>query len=215
VSAADATALAASFLGRVPADAQAAMLAGYAILTVPAGTILPEPELAIVSTGLLRVFLSSDTDRQVTVAYRSPSSAVGLTQLVAPTFPTSFQAVVETRLISVSPHQVIQFADEHPELSRLLAREIALQVDGFLVELARLAFRSVSQRTAFHLLAMTATEPLRPTPVRITDLARATGTVREVAGRTVHRYEAMGCIKLSQGGVVAVDRLALGRLAEG
>lgn len=206
----------ASFLGVLPAECRREIVALAVPVPVKAGQYLYEPELSIVDHGVVRAYVTYSGGRQVTVSYVRRAGAVGLMHLLGREYPAGFQAVTSGRLQKVDRSQLCESAAKHPLLGWSAAAEVTRRVDEMLAELTRVAFGSLLQRTAHHLLALTAEldSSGRPVSVRQADIALAVGVARESAARTIGRLAADGWVETGSRGVTVVDADGLRGIAD-
>lgn len=207
--------LAASFLRALPADVLGELAARSVAIPVPAGMFVYEPELAVVQQGLLRAFVADSAARQVTVSYIRYPGAIGLAHLAGRGFPVAFQAVTDCQLVQLEAPRLTELVDQYPRIGWSATREVTSRLDELLAETTRIAFGSMRQRLAFHVLNLTCDESGGPSrTVRQRDLALAVGTVGEVIRRTVIQLQAAGLLSATREGVVVVDRAGLRRIAD-
>jgi CRP/FNR family transcriptional regulator len=207
-----------SFLARAPRPLVTALLDGGKLVTVPAGKLLRHrpgiPGVAIVLDGLVRVFLRSPKERQVTVRYARPGETLGLVHLFGGRLEVHSQAVTATNLWALSPKRVRALAEESPALAVAVAEECAARVGDAVEEVALLTFGSVRQHVARHLLDLAEGRGVRRelvADVTHQDLADATGSVREVVARVLKELHALGLTRSVPGakGVFIVDAAGL------
>jgi Cyclic nucleotide-binding domain len=103
--------------------AMAAVVAGATVRLARPGEILlgegdRQPHLELVVDGLVRVYVVAPDGRSLTVRYVRPGGLVGAVSLYAPAFvlPATIQAIVETRLLALSPDAVRRSVDAHPDV---------------------------------------------------------------------------------------------------
>ena len=206
--------LAKSFLGVLPSDVLGEIAVSAAVAELPAGVFIYEPELVIVARGLLRAFVADSGARQVTVSYVRAPGVIGLAHLAGRGFPVAFQTVTDCELVEVS-QPFAELVDRFPRLGWSATREVTSRLDQVLSETTRVAFGSMRQRLAFHLLNLTSIDgEERSGPVKPRDLVLAVGTVSEVIRRTVIQCQATGLVSVSRDGVVVTDRPGLQRIAD-
>ncbi|MGH9072174.1 MAG: Crp/Fnr family transcriptional regulator, partial [Acidimicrobiales bacterium] len=145
--------LRASFLGRLPESVQSEVLEATIVVELPSGQLVYDPQLAIVATGALRVFLANPSGRQIAVSYLRCPVSVGLARLAGQAYPVAFQAVGVTRLLRVGRQRFEGLRHEHPELGWAATEEVTRRLNDVLAETALVAFGSLRQRVAHHLLA--------------------------------------------------------------
>lgn len=207
----DTTTVARSFLRVLPAAVRERLGEAATAVALPAGRLLYEPEIGIVLTGMLRVFLTSPDGRQLTVSYLRPAAAVGLTAAAGRAHPVAFQAVTDARLLRWRRDQLVEIRLAHPELGWATAQEIAARLDEVVAELDRVAFAGLRARVAYHLLALT--DGRRETAVHQATLAVAVGSVREVVARVVTGLRGDGLIETGPAGVRVLDPTGLAHTA--
>jgi len=174
-----------------------------------AGHMLYDPEVSVVADGLVRAFISNPTGRQLTVAYVRPGHSLALAHLAGRRFPTAFQAVEDTHLLVIGNDRTLDLQQAYPEFGWAAAQELSLRLDELEGELARLAFDSLRQRLAAHLLALTSGHDDDPHPVRLSQLAAATASSREVVHRNLRTFAAESSIDVGPDGVTVTDRARL------
>ncbi|MHB1928451.1 MAG: Crp/Fnr family transcriptional regulator [Acidimicrobiales bacterium] len=207
--------LAASFLGVLPTETLARIAAdGLAGGVLGAGRLLYEPELSVIINGRIRAFITGRDARQLTVGYLSAPCSVGLTHAAGRRYPTAFQCITPVHLVMVGNQRFAELLGTHPRLGWSAAEEISTRLDGVEGELARVAFGSLRQRIAYHLLALLPAGQDERLPVHQAELAAAVGSVREVVARTLAQLRQQNLVDVDVRGIVIADRSGLARLAE-
>jgi CRP/FNR family transcriptional regulator len=203
-------------------DALTRLLADAVLLDVPAASVLYRDEdparTALVTDGLVRVFLTSPDGRQVTVRYARAGELLGLPMAVGGPIAVGGQAVTDCRLLVVSGPRMQAAARADPALAWAIAEEVASLLRGVLDAFAGTAFGTVRQRLARHLLDLAADRQHGARLVaRVSqqDLADAVGSVRETVARTLADLRDMGLIATTRSGVEVLDPARLSRLASG
>jgi CRP/FNR family transcriptional regulator len=178
-----------------------------------AGNLLYDPEVAIVAAGLIRVFIADGTGRQITVSYLTAGNAIALAHLAGRRYPTAFQAVVDSVLVVVGDDRVLGLQRSNAALGWETARECSARLDDIEAELARIAFGSLRQRLAYHLLAISTARDNADSAVHLNELVIAVGSSREVISRTLGPLATEGIVHVGSGGVTIADYGRLRRLA--
>jgi CRP/FNR family cyclic AMP-dependent transcriptional regulator len=212
-------AAAAGPMARLPAEVLTRLLDGQTIVRVAAGGVLYRPGetagLHLVVEGLLRVSMTSEEGRQVTVRYARRGDVLGVPVAVSGSAPVSVQAVTDAVAMSTRQGLLPAVALRDPRVGVWVAEELATRVDGLLLELARNTFWPVRRRLARHLLDLAAdTQRGEDLLVRAShqELADHIGTVREVVARTLATLRADGYL-VTEGHVIRlVDPHALATL---
>jgi CRP/FNR family transcriptional regulator len=203
--------VAASFLAELPGDEVAALLdPGYRVDQDPGRALAgrDEPVVALLVEGLVRVFLESDSGRQVTVRYARPGDALGLVHVLGATTAVRAAAVTRTQLWVIRGAQLLAAMETSVPLTRAVARECAARAAEAMEELALVSFGSVRARLARHLLDLAASQqPSGELVVAATQqqLADAVGSVREVVARALGEFRAEGVVVGADGGIAIVD----------
>jgi CRP/FNR family transcriptional regulator len=179
---------------------------------LPVGRLVYDPQLGIVLAGLVRAFVADASSHQLTICYLRPGDSLGLARLAGRHFPTAFQALADTWMFNVGDDRFAEFRAAHPPLGWAAANELGVRLDEVEAELTRVAFASLRQRLAYHLLALT--HEHSADPVHQAQLAAAVGSVREVIGRTLAQMRHDGLVDVGPTGVVVTDAERLRREAE-
>jgi len=195
-------------LARLPADVLTRLLDGHTIVRAAAGGVLYRPGetagLVVVVDGLLRVSMSSEEGREVTVRYARRGDVLGVPVAVSGSAPVSVQAVTDAVAVFTRPGTLPAVAQRDPRVGVWMAEELSARVDGLLQELARNTFWPVRRRLARHLLDLAA-DAQRGEDLLVRsshqELADHIGTVREVVARTLATLRADGYL-VTEGSVI-------------
>jgi CRP-like cAMP-binding protein len=206
-------AIEASFLGRLPERAWRPLLDRAHRIDAPPKTILyPETEqvraahLVLILDGLVRVYRTSRTGREVTLRYARRGDILGLPSVVAEVSPAAAQAVVPTRVLAMSAQTLRSRAQRDSQLAWAMAEEMAGSLFNIQERLAHNVFAPVRSRVARYLLDVA-------TPVgadlvaaaSYEDIAGAIGTVREVVARTLAALRDEGLTRRTEAGIALID----------
>jgi CRP/FNR family transcriptional regulator, cyclic AMP receptor protein len=206
-------ALARSFLAELPPELTGALRADGERADYPAGTTVyqagGEPRAALVVRGLMRVYLSSPGGRQVTIRYARPGDVLGVAVLVGGPGDFGVQAVEASSVFRISARTLLTTAQRDARVSWAIAGELNRRLFEVLEQTAVIAFGSVRQRVAAHLLDL-ASEQQRPhgrlvARVSQQELADAAGSVREVVARTLRDLRVAGIVATAADSVVILD----------
>jgi CRP/FNR family transcriptional regulator, cyclic AMP receptor protein len=206
-------ALARSFLAELPPELTGALRADGERADYPAGTTVyqagAEPRAALVVRGLMRVYLSSPGGRQVTIRYARPGDVLGVAVLVGGPGDFGVQAVEPSSVFRISARTLLTTAQRDARVSWAIAGELNRRLFEVLEQTAVIAFGSVRQRVAAHLLDL-ASEQQRPhgrlvARVSQQELADAAGSVREVVARTLRDLRVAGIVATAADSVVILD----------
>jgi CRP/FNR family transcriptional regulator, cyclic AMP receptor protein len=206
-------ALARSFLAELPPELTGALRADGERADYPAGTTVyqagADPRAALVVRGLMRVYLSSPAGRQVTIRYARPGDVLGVAVLVGGPGDFGVQAVEPSSAFRISARTLLATARSDARVSWAIAEELNRRLFEVLEQTAVIAFGSVRQRVAAHLLDL-ASEQQRPhgrlvARVSQQELADAAGSVREVVARTLRDLRVAGIVATAADSVVILD----------
>ncbi|HEU5036457.1 MAG TPA: Crp/Fnr family transcriptional regulator [Nocardioides sp.] len=206
-------------LSRLPAEVLTRLLDGQTVIRVAAGGILYTPGetvgLHLVVEGLIRVSMSSEEGRQVTVRYARRGDVLGVPVTVSGSAPVHAQAVTDAVAVSTRPGLLPQLAERDPRVGLWMAQELATRVDGLLHELAMNTFWPVRRRLARHLLDLAANAQQDQTLLinaSHQELADHIGSVREVVARTLAALREDGLITANPEGIRLLEPEALANL---
>jgi CRP/FNR family transcriptional regulator len=209
-------ALAASFWSKLERPVVDALFAEGMAADVPAGLMIPEDQahgqIALVMSGLFRMFARAKTGRQVTVSYARKGDTIGLTSALAGHCRMGMQSLAIGSLWVIPSAALERHAQASSQLAWAVAQENARGNFDILGELADNTFGTVRQRVARHLLDLVVEGPDNGplvAPISQTDLANAVGTVREVVSRVLQVLKSEGLVRPTQAGLEVLDAAQL------
>ena len=210
------SAIDASPLASFPARALARLLSEAVRLDIPAGTVPyrggDAPRVGLVIVGLVRVYLTSAEGRQMTIRYARPGELLGVAAIVGGPVESSVQAVTDCSVLIFNPTTLEALAKNEPGIAWALAQEVARRLADLSAMITGVAFGTIRERTASHLLELAAQRQHDRTlvaPVTQQEIANAVGSVREVIARALKRLQGEGLIKTTADGVVILDPAGL------
>src|SRR3984957_9392487 len=166
-------AIEASFLGRLPEHTWRLLFDRAHQIDAPPKTVLyPETEqiptahLVLILDGLVRVYRTSRSGREVTIRYARRGDILGLPSVVAQVSPAAAQAVVPTRVVAMSAQVLRSRAQRDSQLAWAMAEEMAGSLFNIQERLAHNVFAPVRSRVARYLLDVAT--PAAPTPAAAT-----------------------------------------------
>lgn len=204
------------FFGELTDAQRTRLLAGSSFTTYPAGVHIYGGEMEcagvlLVLSGTLRVYLLSDQGRDITL-YRVGAGDTCLLSATCVlryiTFAAHVDALdtVETVQISAATFSALQAENIYVENYAL--RLSARRFSEVMWTMQQVLFLGVDVRIARYLLRQD--DLLRQTHEEI---ARDTGTAREVVSRMLRRFSDEGLVQLQRGSVRILDRAGLKALA--
>lgn len=202
-------AMAGSFLGGLPAELVARLVASGDRVDYPAGSTLyrerSAPRALLVVKGLLRVYMSSPEGRQVTVRYARANDVLGIAVLVGGPADVGVQTLADCTLFRIDARLLTIAARSDSRVAWAMAEELSRRLYENLQQTAVNAFGTVRQRVAAHLLDLASTQqsPRGELVARVSqqELADAVGSVREVVARVLRE------LRLAQLVATSADRV--------
>lgn len=213
-----ARAIAASHLKGIPEPLVARLFEGAVDDVVAEGSVThwqgeSTAHFELVMRGMVRVFVSAPDGRTMTIRYCRRGGLLGAMSLYRSGFvmPATTQAVVESRIVRLSPTVVRDMVGHRPVAEALLL-ELGARANRFLDEIAGSAFSTVRQRVVRHLLDLVA-DGTRLDPgadawvvaISQQELAEAAGTVREVVVRILRELRDEGLVETHRNEIRLVD----------
>jgi CRP/FNR family transcriptional regulator, cyclic AMP receptor protein len=172
--------------------------------------------VAIVRGGLARAYLTAVDGRQLTVRYVRPGDVIGsVFSLAGDRAPLAISAVTDCEILELDPDQLLAAVDSDPRTARVVVQLFSRRLEDLYATLAAMAFGSVRERLAGHLLELAQPDDASGRlAVGITQqqLADSVGTVREVVARVLRELRDEGLVATADGRIVILDadRLAAG-----
>lgn len=210
------SALAASFLSKVPRELIEPVFAQGVLIPAHAGLIVSEEQargqIALVVSGLFRCFARSKQGRQVTVSYCREGDLLGLTASFVGPCPMGVQALMVGSCWVMPSEALMKAASADARLAFALAQDCARMTYDMLQEVSDTVFGTVRQRVARHLLDLVVEGPPEAplvAPISQQELANAVGTVREVVSRVLSAFRSEGLVRASPAGLEVLDATQL------
>ena len=149
-------AISASWLAQLPPSLRERVLDGAFPIELPAGGMIyrdeDEPRCALVVTGLVRVILSAQDGRTLTIRYARSGELLGVPTIVGGPAPVSAELVTDSRLLTLNARALAHLGQTEPAVGWMLAAEVTQRLYDTIDAVADRAFGSLRQRVARHLL---------------------------------------------------------------
>jgi CRP-like cAMP-binding protein len=208
-----------SFLSALPERASAALIDSAIEIEAASGQLIyremrhpTSSFMALVVSGLVRVYVSSETGREITIRYAKRADIVGLPAVIARGAPTGVQAVTRSHLLQMQVNTMRHLVRTDPDVAWPVAQKLTDIIFETVGLLSDNVFKSVRDRVSGALLELARNEGGRLV-VRASqqELADAIGSVREVVARTLRQLRDDGLIERTGNAILLVDPTALAR----
>jgi CRP/FNR family cyclic AMP-dependent transcriptional regulator len=130
--------------------------------------------------------------------------------------PANAEALTSVSLLMLPRRALLRVVEEHPPLALALLHEFTGRVRHLVNLVDDLALHTVQGRVAGLLIAQAeaAESGIAIEPLTQADMAARLGTVREMVGRTLKTFEALGLISIERGAITIRDHAGLMRQYE-
>jgi CRP-like cAMP-binding protein len=211
-----------SFLSEQP-EATVAVVAAIGVqLRRPAGTVLflageDAPGLYVVMTGRVKIIREGITGREQVLHVIESGNHFNLVPIFdgGPS-PATAICLTDVELLLLPAVALRELTRRTPDLAMALLADAGLFLRRLVGLVDDLALHTVQGRVARLLLAQADAaargEPVAP--LTQAEMAARIGSVREMVGRTLKTFEALGLIVVSRGTIAVRDREGLTQLAE-
>lgn len=179
-----------------------------------AASIAGEPWVALVVSGIVRLYLGTNT-LEATLVYGDHGALMG-THLTTGdgSITVGLQSVTPAVILQISARQVEQVVAKDAAFARAVAREDAVLLREVVLGYASRTAANLPQRLARELLKLADLQPdlvlLRVTEQQLAD---GVGSIRESIGRTIADFRRRSWLVTTRHGVIVLDRPALRGMA--
>ncbi len=204
------------FLSQLPVAVQAKLSPGSRRVTYGRGASIGtrgDAQPGVVLDGLIRCYLTALDGREMTLKYVRPGDAIGILAPFVDEMPSIAQQALEpTTILYFDPRRFERALAIDVALVRVIAKQLARVFVTSSDTAEELAFGTVRQRVAAHLLRLSSfCEDGLVARVTQQELADAVGSVRQVVARALAELREAGLIRTATGKVVILDQAALCR----
>ncbi len=171
----------------------------------------------LILTGRVKIFKTSSTGREITLAIEAaPSSVAEVPLFDGGPYPASVAALEPVTAAFIDTRDFQRVCRTHPEVALKMLASAGRRLRQLVGVIERVTFGSVRQRLAGLLVEMGREAGSRRFPLTFThqELASRLGTVREVVSRNISRFQAEGLIRIGGRKVELLDPQGLEREAE-
>lgn len=202
------------FCSGVPEVALAALAAIARPVERPAGTLLqlegdPAEVMYVVLAGRVKIVRLSAGGREQVINVISAGGHFNTVPIFdGGNCPANAEALTDVRLLALPRGAMLDVVSAHPALALALLREFTGRLRRMVNLIDELALHTVQGRLAGLLLeqASAAERGERPAALTQAEMAARIGTVREMVGRALKTFEALGLIRLDRGSIAVLDR---------
>jgi CRP-like cAMP-binding protein len=206
-----------SFCADLPATVVADLAAIAAPLRRRAGAFIqlegdPAEAMYVIAQGYVKIARTSASGReQVLYVLGSGSHFNTVPIFDEGTCPANAQALTDVLLLVLPNNAMRRVVERHPALALALLKEFTGRVRHLVNLVDEVALHTVQGRLAGLLLAQAeaAERGEGMLPLTQAEMAAHLGTVREMVGRTLKTFEALGLVRLDRGQITILDSAGL------
>lgn len=166
--------------------------------------------LFLLASGTVKIFKTSSSGREITLAIETaPSTVAELPLFDGGPYPASARAQDEVTAYFINKGDFRQVCLNHPEVSLKILAQVGRRLRQLVATIEAMTFGSVTRRLARLILEESGGSNQVVLPGTHQELASRLGTVREVVSRNLARFRASGWIRLQGQTLEILDRAAL------
>ena len=189
-------------------DGQSLLEAGYSCRNI-----------VFVGTGRLRVYVSGESGREVTLYYvrRGESCPVNLSAAVMGIGAfANASACGDLGGVAIEADRFRKIADANSDVREYVFSATVLRLGEFIALVREITTRRVDHRLAEYLLRRFAQSRENPPVAEVTqqNIATELGTAREVVSRRLQELDSIGAVELRRGRIILRDRRVLHRVID-
>lgn len=206
-----------SFCAALPAATLADLAAIAALVQRSTGTLLqlegdPAEAMYIVTKGRVKIARIAASGREQVLHILTPGQHFNAVAIFdGGPCPANAEALTDVALLALPRDAMRRVVEQHPSLAMALLQEFTGRLRQLVNLVENLALHTVQGRLANLLLsqAEAAERGEMVPPLTQAEMAAHLGTVREMIGRTLKNFEALGLIRLERGVITLLDRQGL------
>lgn len=189
-------------------------------LTYPQGTIIHDGTecsgVILVRTGCLRVYMTSESGKEVTLYRLYPGDMCMLSAscvIEAITFDVTIDAEENSECCVISAVAFSKVADKNPQLKIFSLETTVSRFSDVMWVLQQILFMSMDKRLAVFLLNEHARTGKNTIELTHEQIAKYIGSAREVVSRMLKYFSNEGIVSVSRKGITITDKEKLRKLA--
>jgi CRP-like cAMP-binding protein len=172
----------------------------------------PAEAMYVIAQGHVKIARTAASGREQVLYVLGPGGHFNTVPIFdGGTCPANAQALTDLRLLALPRDAMRGVVERHPALALALLQEFTGRLRHLVNLVDELALHTVHGRLAGLLLAQAeaaergAAEP----PLTQAEMAARLGTVREMVGRALKTFEALGLIRVERGQIAILDKAGL------
>ncbi len=189
-------------------------------LTYPKGTMIHDGTecsgVILVRTGCLRVYMTSESGKEVTLYRLYPGDMCMLSAscvIEAITFDVTIDAEENSECCVISAVAFSKVADKNPQLKIFSLETTVSRFSDVMWVLQQILFMSMDKRLAVFLLDEHARTGKNTIELTHEQIAKYIGSAREVVSRMLKYFSNEGIVSVSRKGITITDKEKLRKLA--
>jgi CRP/FNR family transcriptional regulator, cyclic AMP receptor protein len=178
----------------------------------------PAQSLYLIESGTVRIFVSDETGREITLDVYGPGECFGETALLDGDLrPTGAMALERTVAYTLRRDDFLRCLEQHPRVARRVMTLLAHRLEHAIGYAESLAFLDVAGRVAIVLLDLVTRHGTEGDSIEIgmhltqAELASWVSASREMVNKVLHAYRDQGLIKMEGHKIVVTDLADLKR----
>jgi CRP/FNR family transcriptional regulator len=201
------------FFDKLTPAQQQALTEAASFRSVPKGTILHNGNLdciglLVIRSGQLRVYITSDDGREITI-YRLLEQDICLLSascvLKSIQFDITISAEKDTDLWVISPHFYKNLMEESAVVANYTNQILSSRFTDVMWLIEQVMWKSFDKRLARFLIDEAVLEQTNNLQITHEKIASHLGTAREVVTRMLKYFQAEGMVKLTRGAIEIID----------
>lgn len=208
------------FWSELPEQDREYLSANTRALTYPKGTIIHDGTecsgVILVRTGCLRVYMTSESGKEVTLYRLYPGDMCMLSAscvIEAITFDVTIDAEENSECCVISSVAFSKVADKNPQLKIFSLETTVSRFSDVMWILQQILFMSMDKRLAVFLLDEHARTGKNTIELTHEQIAKYIGSAREVVSRMLKYFSNEGIVSVSRKGITITDKEKLRKLA--
>lgn len=203
-------------------EQQKALDASASLRCVPKGTVVHNGDLdciglLVIRSGQLRVYITSDDGREITI-YRLLDRDICLLSascvLKSIQFDITISAEKDTELLVISPHFYKKLMEESAAVANYTNQILSSRFTDVMWLIEQIMWKSFDKRLARFLIDEAVLEQTNHLQITHEKIASHLGTAREVVTRMLKYFQSEGMVRLTRGAIEIVNEERLEEMTD-